>query len=268
MANTIQLRNSVVKDKTPLPSELVIGEVCVGAHSDSPMLLFKDNADNIIKIEPGGGVTKLVAGANVTLDPTEGIGEVTISADTGTDGLWEISDVGGENYLAPISPNENIFIPGELRLQGDSPTAYFKQMDGNTDEGRADITFEGDGTRTDWRFVYRTRQGGLDVDKGSVIIYPAGCLDVSIATTKPAFRGGPSTSANWNTATGSTVFAATNYSVGTFTADTMGNVYVRRELNVGSETPDGGAAISGTMNVFGTLKATTFDLESLDPLPA
>jgi len=57
MANTIQLRNSVVKDKTPLPSELVIGEVCVGAHSDSPMLLFKDNADNIIKIEPGSGVT-------------------------------------------------------------------------------------------------------------------------------------------------------------------------------------------------------------------
>ena len=57
MANTIQLRNSVVKDKTPLPSELVIGEVCVGAHPDSPMLLFKDSSDNIIKIEPGSGVT-------------------------------------------------------------------------------------------------------------------------------------------------------------------------------------------------------------------
>ena len=56
MANTIQLRNSVVKDKAPLPSELVIGEVCVGANSESPMLLFKDNADNIIKIEPGSGV--------------------------------------------------------------------------------------------------------------------------------------------------------------------------------------------------------------------
>ena len=57
MANTIQLRNSVVKDKTPLPSQLIIGEVCVGAHADSPMLVFKDNADNIIKIEPGSGVT-------------------------------------------------------------------------------------------------------------------------------------------------------------------------------------------------------------------
>ena len=57
MANTIQLRNSVVKDKTPLPSQLVIGEVCVGAHEESPMLIFKDSADNIIKIEPGSGVT-------------------------------------------------------------------------------------------------------------------------------------------------------------------------------------------------------------------
>ena len=57
MANTIQLRNSVVKNKAPLPSELIIGEVCVGAHEDSPMLIFKDNADNIIKIEPGSGVT-------------------------------------------------------------------------------------------------------------------------------------------------------------------------------------------------------------------
>jgi len=57
MANTIQLRNSVVKDKTPLPSQLVIGEVCVGAHEDSPMLIFKDSSDNIIKIEPGSGVT-------------------------------------------------------------------------------------------------------------------------------------------------------------------------------------------------------------------
>lgn len=69
MANTIQLRNSVVKDKTPLPSELVIGEVCVGAHSDSPMLLFKDNADNIVKIEPGSGVTP---GPDQPTDPSAG----------------------------------------------------------------------------------------------------------------------------------------------------------------------------------------------------
>jgi len=57
MATTIKLKSSVVKDKTPLPSEIVIGEVCVGAHPDSPMLVFKDSNDAIVKIEPGSGVT-------------------------------------------------------------------------------------------------------------------------------------------------------------------------------------------------------------------
>ena len=56
MATTIKLKSSVVKDKVPAAGDIQIGEVCVGAHSDSPMLLFKDNADNIIKIEPGSGV--------------------------------------------------------------------------------------------------------------------------------------------------------------------------------------------------------------------
>ena len=57
MATTIKLKSSVIKDKAPLPSDIEIGEVCVGAHPDSPMLLFKDSSDNIIKIEPGSGVT-------------------------------------------------------------------------------------------------------------------------------------------------------------------------------------------------------------------
>ena len=56
MATTIKLKSSVVKDKAPLPSNLVIGEIAVGAHNESPALFFKDNADNIIKIEPGSGV--------------------------------------------------------------------------------------------------------------------------------------------------------------------------------------------------------------------
>ena len=56
MATTIKLKNSVVKGKVPGTSDLVIGEIAVGAHNESPALFFKDNADNIIKIEPGSGV--------------------------------------------------------------------------------------------------------------------------------------------------------------------------------------------------------------------
>ena len=56
MTTTIKLKNSVVKDKVPEISDLVIGELAVGANSESPALFFKDNADNIIKLQPGSGV--------------------------------------------------------------------------------------------------------------------------------------------------------------------------------------------------------------------
>lgn len=57
MSTVVKLKSSVVKDKLPEAADLLIGEVCVGANSESPMLLFKDNADNIVKISPGSGVT-------------------------------------------------------------------------------------------------------------------------------------------------------------------------------------------------------------------
>lgn len=56
MATTIKLKSSVVQGKQPLPSGLEIGEVALNANSASPALYFKDNADNIIKLEPGSGV--------------------------------------------------------------------------------------------------------------------------------------------------------------------------------------------------------------------
>ena len=53
---TIRLKNSVIALKAPVAGDLVLGEVALNANSTSPALYFKDNADNIIKIEPGSGV--------------------------------------------------------------------------------------------------------------------------------------------------------------------------------------------------------------------
>ena len=82
MATTIKLKNSVVKDKVPSAVDIQIGELCVGAHSESPALFFKDNADNIVKIEPGAGAE------SSPLPP----------ADPGTGDLWFDSDNATLNY--------------------------------------------------------------------------------------------------------------------------------------------------------------------------
>ena len=69
MALTLKLKSSVVKDKVPAAGSIEIGELCIGANSQSPMLLFKDNADNIVKIEPGSGV---VPGPDAPDSPSAG----------------------------------------------------------------------------------------------------------------------------------------------------------------------------------------------------
>ena len=52
MAQRIKLRNSVVKGQKPAPADIAIGEVCVGAHPETPGLLFKDSDGNLIEVEP------------------------------------------------------------------------------------------------------------------------------------------------------------------------------------------------------------------------
>ena len=56
MATTIQIKNSVISGKVPSSSDLVLGELALNAHSASPALYFKDNANNIIALQPGSGV--------------------------------------------------------------------------------------------------------------------------------------------------------------------------------------------------------------------
>ena len=98
MATTIKLKSSVVKDKVPEAGDILIGEVCVGAHSESPALYFKDNADNIIKIEPGSGVEP---SPNPPASPNEG-------------DLWYNENTNSLNYW-----NGTAWI--ELGQAGDSP---------------------------------------------------------------------------------------------------------------------------------------------------
>ena len=84
MSTTIKLKNSVVKDKVPDANALQIGELAVGAHSESPALFFKDNANNIIKIEPGAGAEPSPT------PPTEpGTGDLWFNSNNDTLNFWD-----------------------------------------------------------------------------------------------------------------------------------------------------------------------------------
>ena len=52
----IYLRRSAVQDKKPTAGNAEYGELFINYHSNSPMLCFKDNADQIITIQPGASV--------------------------------------------------------------------------------------------------------------------------------------------------------------------------------------------------------------------
>ena len=79
MPQRIKLRNSVVEGQKPDPADLAIGEVCVGAHPDTPGLIFKDSDNNIIELTPSGGAVTSVNGetGDVVLDAAD-VGAVTI----------------------------------------------------------------------------------------------------------------------------------------------------------------------------------------------
>lgn len=116
MAATIKLKNSVVKDKQPLPSGLEIGEVALNANSDSPALFFKDNADNIIKLEPGSGV-----------EPSP-----TPPADPSDGDLWYNETANSLNYW-----NGSEWI--ELGQAGDSPVTSVNEKVGVVVLDAADV---------------------------------------------------------------------------------------------------------------------------------
>lgn len=88
---TIKIKNSQVKDKAPQPSDLVIGELAINTHADSPAVYLKDTAGAVRKIAGAGAV-----GATAATDTAQGVVELATAAEvtTGTDTTRAVTPAG------------------------------------------------------------------------------------------------------------------------------------------------------------------------------
>ena len=97
MAIKIKLKNSVVANKAPLPTDLDIGEVAINANAASPAAYIKDSAGAVVKLAGVGSVSTPDA-----TDAVKGVVELATATETvdGVDTTRAVTPAGLKSALA------------------------------------------------------------------------------------------------------------------------------------------------------------------------
>jgi hypothetical protein len=101
----IKLKNSQVKDKVPLATDLDVGgELAVNHHADNPGIFLKNTAGAIVKIAGAGAI-----GGTPASETAKGIAELATQAETdaGTDDLRIVTPLKLVTYV-----KQNLWIDG------------------------------------------------------------------------------------------------------------------------------------------------------------
>ena len=143
MATTIQIKNSVISGKVPSSSDLVLGELAINAHSATPALYFKDNANNIIALQPGSGVEPSPVApstpepgdlwfdsVNTSLNYWDGAGWVEV----GEAGASPVTSVNGEVGVVVLDASD---VGAATAAQGTKADSALQPGDDNTDLNNA-----------------------------------------------------------------------------------------------------------------------------------
>ena len=115
MAIPVVLKNSTVKDKTPQPTDLLIGELAVNANQGSPALYLKDTNGAVVKIAGPGAVGTTVPAAT---DAVQGIVELATQAevDAGTDAARAVTPATLKSYVTTATPDATETTKGIVEL--------------------------------------------------------------------------------------------------------------------------------------------------------
>ena len=76
--------------KAPTADQLEYGEIAINYNETDPSIFIKTDTNNIIKIADTSntaGVTQLIAGEGISLEPSSGVGDVTITSTNGWTGV-------------------------------------------------------------------------------------------------------------------------------------------------------------------------------------
>ena len=249
MATTLIIKNSSVAGKVPDPSVLQAGEL--GVNLKDQKLYSKDVDGNVFEL--GRGST--ASGGSGDKPDSPAIGDLYYDTDLEVLLVWNGSE--WETVGSVTSVNGKT---GEVILTADDVGALAPGDDVsklNNDAGyltSADLPDE-----TVWLREELSGTVSLKVDTDVVKVFCGG-------DDKPGFHSLAKTSIDWTNPTGGVAYKSSNYAINTFTMDTMGNGYIRKELVIGKPGLDADA-IEGQLTVNGTVTASVFDLESLPSLP-
>jgi hypothetical protein len=147
VAIRIKSKNSVIKDKAPLPADLEIGELALNAHQDSPAIYLKDAAGVVRKIAGTGavgatdatttakGVVQLADAAAVTAGTAGRVVDAAqLKAAVAAEDLWDRSGT----EISPKTAGDSVFTAGAVKVGGTtaSPNITLK-ADGKIGVGTA-----------------------------------------------------------------------------------------------------------------------------------
>ena len=82
-----QIRTIQSSGSIPTITQLPLGDIAINTYDGKAYIKqASGSSQSIVQIGAGGGVTQIIAGTNITLSPTDGLGQVTISSIGGSGG--------------------------------------------------------------------------------------------------------------------------------------------------------------------------------------
>jgi hypothetical protein len=132
-----QIRTIPYSGSVPTTNQLPLGDIAINTYDGKAYIKqASGSSQSIVQIGAGGGVTQIVAGTNVTLSPTTGVGVVTVNAIAGGGGsgspngpLYSLQYNNGGLFSGSgnftLLNNNELYLTGSLKVSGSITGSLF-----------------------------------------------------------------------------------------------------------------------------------------------